>query len=135
MIDDIKNLLKKKLISIFETTPSACMILSDTMGQWHLDDFEVVWFNASAKKLYGEIISHGKVHLSSNEQKKEVIENLQIIRQQLVLGREGFIGPFSSMIINSERQPTIVTRYTLYLGELGQSLPTFLVLAHHKIDE
>ena len=135
MIDDIKKLLVEKISSIFETSPSACMILSDSMGQWHLDDFEVVWFNASAKKLYGEIISRGKVHLSSNEQKDEVIENLQNIRQQLVLGREGFIGPFISTIINSERQPTIVTRYIFYLGELGQSLPTFLVLAHYKIDE
>ena len=135
MIDDIKNLLKKKLISIFETSPSACMILSYPMGQWHLDDLEVVWFNASAKKLYGEIISRGKVHLSSNEQKDEVIENFQNIRQQLVLGREGFIGPFISTIINSEGQPTIAKRYTLYLGELGLSQTTFLVLAHCIIDE
>ena len=135
MIDTVQKLLEKNFFSILESTPSACLVLVDTVGHWHLDDFDIVWFNPSAKKLFGDIISRGKVNVSSNEKFEEILEDMQLIRQQLISGREGFIGPFSSTIANSEGQSTIIDRYTLYLGEIGSSSPTFLVLAHGRIVE
>jgi hypothetical protein len=135
MQDAIKKLLEKNFLNILESTPSACLVIVDRAGQWHIDDFDVVWFNSSAKKMFGNIISGGRVNVESNEQINEIIENLQLIRQQLLLGQDGFIGPFRSVIDNANGQSVHVDRYTLYLGEIGQSLPAFLVLAHGTLDE
>ena len=128
-------MLEKNFLTILEKTPSACFVIVDTAGQWHVDDFDIVWFNASARKLFGNIISGGKVNVSSNEQVNKLLENLQLIRQQLLLGKEGFIGPFRSTITNAEEQTVHIERYILHLGEIGSSLPTFLVIAHGTIDD
>ncbi len=58
----IMSLVTTHILDIMESTPSACVILEDIVGQWDYSDFEVVWANNVAK----EMMPH------------EVLENLQV---------------------------------------------------------
>ena len=130
MIDNIKKILEKKFIQILEHTPSACIVLVDKIGHWDISDFEIVWFNASAKRMLGKIISGGKVTTGSSKTQDEFVEHLQLLRQQVLEGRDGFIGPFVSAITDDQGQAIQITRYAMYLGEAEPGLPTFLSIAH-----
>jgi hypothetical protein len=135
MIDEIKRLLQKNMLRIMKNVPYACMIFIDPVGQWDVADFEIVWFNKAAKELFGSRISGGKLHPQTDQRLKTYTENLNRLRQRMVEGQEIFIGPFSSTFINDSGQTIQYDRYTMYLGEIGFSRPTFLFCAQGKTIE
>jgi hypothetical protein len=135
MIDNIKNLLEENMLRIMENVPSACMIFIDPVGQWDVRDFEILWFNKAAKELFGSRISGGKLHPQTDQRLRTYTENLRRFRQRMVEGQESFIGPFSATFINDSGKTILYDRYTMYLGEIGFSRPTFLFLAQGKAIE
>lgn len=65
----------------------------------------------------------------------QLVENLQHMRQQVLLGEEGFVGPFGMPFGPTENQIRHIDYYALYLGEIDSQLPALLVLAHDKTAE
>ena len=115
-----------------EHVPSACILLMDPVSNWDVADFEIVWFNKAAKEMFGSVISRGKVNAPSLERLQLLTENLNKVRQSMVNGHKGFIGPSRSTFTNDSGKQYAYNRYTMYLGEIGLGLPVFLVVAQGK---
>lgn len=132
MIDNIKDLVEQNMARVMEHMPMACMIFIDPVGDWDIADFEIVWFNGTAKELFGSHISRGKINAPSRERLNLLTDNLRKVRQSMIEGHKGFLGPFSSTFIDDEGKEYKYSRYTMYLGEIGFGAPIFLVLAQKQ---
>jgi hypothetical protein len=129
MIENIKALIQDNFSEILEKLPYPCMIFIDPAAHWDIAEFEIVWFNKSAKELLGSYISGGKIRTTTDQKMNQYTEILRGHRNRMMDGKEAFfIGPYGSTFINDSGIQIKYKWHAMYLGEFGLAHPAFLFL-------
>lgn len=116
-----------------ESTPSACVILKDPVGQWDYSDFEVVWANSVAKEMMpNEMLEN--LQGDNEAQMNAVQSHVNTIEHLVEGGESGFFGPYPYTTTNNEGNTVHLEFNAMFLGRIEKA-NVFMVLTHDKTAE
>ena len=127
------RLVTSHIQDIMESTPSACVILKDPVGQWDYSDFEVVWANNVAKEMMPHEVLEN-LQVDNKAQMNAVQSHVNTIEQLVEAGESGFFGPYPYTTTNSEGNTVHLEFNAMFLGRIDKA-NVFMVLTQDKTAE